>query len=88
MNQEKREKIVKGKYVIMTLVCLVFGYMISFSYHLTEQQNDHTNMTSSQFARDLELRTEYNRTRRKKSKVAKGTLSKTNTSFENGKRTF
>ena len=45
-------------------------------------------MTSSQFARDLELRTEYNRARRKKSKVAKGTLSKTNTSFENGKGTF
>ena len=58
MNREKREKIVKGKYVIMTIVCLVFGYMIAFSYHLTDQQNDQTNMTSSQFERDLELRTE------------------------------
>ncbi len=48
----------KGKYVIMTIVCLVFGYMIAFSYHLTDQQNDQTNMTSSQFERDLELRTE------------------------------
>ena len=88
MIQEKRVKIVKGKYVIMTLVCLVFGYMISFSYHLTDQQNDHSNMTSSQFSRDLELRYRNNRARRKKSKVAKGTLSKTNTGFENGKGTF
>ena len=71
MNQEKREKIVKGKYVIMTLVCLVFGYMISFSYHLTEQQNDHTNMTSSQFARDLELRTELIEQEEKNQKLQK-----------------
>ena len=48
----------KGKYVIMTLVCLVFGYMIAFSYHLTDQKNNKTNMTSSQFEHDLELRTE------------------------------
>ena len=62
----------KGKYVIMTFVCLVFGYMISFSYHLTRtEQNDHSNMTSSQFARDLELRTEIIEQEEKNQKLQK-----------------
>ncbi len=61
----------KGKYVIMTFVCLVFGYMISFSYHLTQQQNKSTDMTSSQFERDLELRTEIIEQEEKNQKLQK-----------------
>lgn len=44
--------------MIITVVCLVFGYMIAFSYHLTESQTSRTKMTSSQFERDMELRNE------------------------------
>jgi uncharacterized protein YlxW (UPF0749 family) len=61
----------KGKYVIMTFVCLVFGYMISFSFHLTQQQNKSTDMTSSQFERDLELRTEIIEQEEKNQKLQK-----------------
>src|SRR4051812_11429392 len=58
LNQMKPKKILKGKYVIITIVCLVFGYMIAFSYHLTQSQVSRTKMTSSQFERDMELRNE------------------------------
>ena len=61
----------KGKYVIMTFVCLVFGYMISFSYHLTQKQNKSTDMTSSQFEQDLELRTEIIEQEEKNQKLQK-----------------
>lgn len=58
LNKMKPKKVLKGKYVIITIVCLVFGYMIAFSYHLTESQVSRTKMTSSQFERDMELRNE------------------------------
>jgi uncharacterized protein YlxW (UPF0749 family) len=58
LNQMKSKKILKGKYVIITIVCLVFGYMLAFSYHLTKSQTSRTKMTSSQFERDMELRNE------------------------------
>ncbi|WP_394232606.1 DUF881 domain-containing protein [Niallia oryzisoli] len=54
----KQTKIVKGRYVTLTIVCLVFGFMLAFSYHFTEKQASNTNMTSSQFTRDMELRNE------------------------------
>ncbi|WP_066066629.1 DUF881 domain-containing protein [Neobacillus soli] len=30
---------VRGKHVILSLVCLVLGFMIAFSYHLTQMEN-------------------------------------------------
>jgi uncharacterized protein YlxW (UPF0749 family) len=56
MNQMKLKKILKGKNLTMTIVCLVFGFMISFSYHLTSKGSRDSGMTSSQFERDMELR--------------------------------
>ena len=56
MNQMKLKEILKGKNIIMTIVCLVFGFMISFSYHLTSKGSRDSEMTSSQFERDMELR--------------------------------
>lgn len=47
----------KGKYVILSLVFLVLGYMVAFSYHLTQKSEVHT-ITNSQWERDLELRNE------------------------------
>lgn len=51
------KKIVKKNKVIITIVCLVFGFMLSFSYHITSQENQST-ITSSQFERDMALRNE------------------------------
>lgn len=52
------KKKLKGKNVIVTLVLLVFGFMIAFSYHFTNSQPRDTTLTSSQFDRDMELRNE------------------------------
>ncbi|WP_338469904.1 DUF881 domain-containing protein [Niallia sp. XMNu-256] len=46
------------KYLILTIVALVFGFMISYSYHLTSQQQGSSTITSSQYERDMELRNE------------------------------
>ncbi len=54
----KSIKKVKSRYVILTIVCLIFGFMLAFSYHLTEKKESNTNMTSSQFERDMALRNE------------------------------
>lgn len=47
---------VKGNHVILALVFLVLGYMIAFSYHLTERVNEKAPKTSKQFERNLSLR--------------------------------
>jgi uncharacterized protein YlxW (UPF0749 family) len=49
---------VKGKHVILSLVCLVLGYMIAFSYHLTQKENqkDHPSMSDNQWEQTLDLR--------------------------------
>ncbi|MFJ5713399.1 DUF881 domain-containing protein [Neobacillus sp. NPDC093127] len=49
---------VKGKHFILSLVCLVLGFMIAFSYHLTqiENQNEHLNRSGKQYEKTLVLR--------------------------------
>jgi uncharacterized protein YlxW (UPF0749 family) len=47
---------VKGKHVILSLVCLVLGFMISFSYHRTKSEAERSNITDQQWRRDLDLR--------------------------------
>jgi uncharacterized protein YlxW (UPF0749 family) len=44
--------------MIMTLVALVFGFMISYSYHLTSEQTSNSKLTSIQYERDMQLRNE------------------------------
>lgn len=54
---KKRMKLkVKGKHVILSLVSLVLGFIMTFSYHLTEKNDTDTAMTNSQWERDIELR--------------------------------
>lgn len=55
-GQKKLKKKVKGKHAILSLVLLVLGYMLSFSYHLTQKENPSSQITSNQWERDLELR--------------------------------
>lgn len=49
---------VKGNHVIFSLVCLVLGYMLAFSYHLTQKQQDTktAKMSDSQWNQTLSLR--------------------------------
>ncbi len=49
---------VKGNHVILSLVCLVLGFMIAFSYHLTqiENQKDKPKMSGKQYEKTLALR--------------------------------
>lgn len=51
-------KKVKGKHVILSLVCLVLGFMISFSYHLTQKEKDtgHSSLSDKQWEKTLNLR--------------------------------
>lgn len=49
---------VKGKHVILSLVCLVLGFMIAFSYHFTQKEinQKNTNLTSKQWEKTIDLR--------------------------------
>ncbi|WML49341.1 DUF881 domain-containing protein [Neobacillus sp. PS3-34] len=49
---------VKGNHVVLSLVCLVLGYMIAFSYHLTQRENEshHNKITSKQWDKTIDLR--------------------------------
>ncbi len=51
---------VKGNHVILSLVCLVLGFIMAFSYHLTqlETQQAKPDMTDSQYKETLSLRNE------------------------------
>jgi uncharacterized protein YlxW (UPF0749 family) len=55
---EKKKKKVKGKRVVLSLVLLVLGYMLSFSYHFTKSENEEADMTGSQWERDSGLRSQ------------------------------
>lgn len=54
----KKKMRVTGNHVIFSLVFLVLGYIIAFSYHLTQSENEKTEMTGKQWERDIELRTQ------------------------------
>jgi uncharacterized protein YlxW (UPF0749 family) len=49
---------VKGKHVVLSLVCLVLGFMIAFSYHFTQKElnKNETNLTSEQWGKTIDLR--------------------------------
>ncbi len=54
----KKKMRVTGNHVIFSLVFLVLGYMIAFSYHLTKSENEKTEITGKQWERDVALRTQ------------------------------
>jgi uncharacterized protein YlxW (UPF0749 family) len=49
---------VKGNQVVLSFVCLVLGYMLAFSYHLTQKENKTkiTRMSDKQWEETLDLR--------------------------------
>lgn len=52
----KKKMKVKGNHVIFSLVFLVLGYMMAFSYHLTQGEEEKPALSGKQWERDLELR--------------------------------
>lgn len=50
----------KGRYVVFSFACLVFGFLLSFSYHLTKKTRElePADLTNSQWAQNMELRNE------------------------------
>jgi len=52
----KKKLKVKGNHVILSLVFLVLGYIMAFSYHLTQQENRQAEITDKQWERDMALR--------------------------------
>lgn len=53
---------VKGKHVILSLVCLVLGYMIAFSYHFTQKElkEKNTTLSGKQWEKTIDLRNQLN----------------------------
>lgn len=49
---------VKGNQVVLSLVCLVLGFMLAFSYHLTQKENKakHYSITDKQYDKTISLR--------------------------------
>lgn len=66
----------KGRYVVLSLVLLVIGFMISFSYHLTQQQKESIKITTSQWERDMKLRNELVELEEKNRKLQKELFAK------------
>lgn len=47
----------RGNYVVLSLVSVVFGFLLSYSYHLTTK-SEQPNITNSQWNQDMALRDE------------------------------
>lgn len=50
------KKMKKGNPVILSLVFLVIGFMLAFSYHLTQKESESVHITDKQWKRDMDLR--------------------------------
>ncbi len=46
----------KGRFVILSLVCLVLGFMISYSYQLTKKESAQGRITDRQWSKEYEIR--------------------------------
>ena len=77
---------VKGKHVVLSLVCLVLGYMIAFSYHLTQKENQNTRkLSDKQYEKTLDLRNQLIAQEETNRKLQKELTQKQEKVFENEK---
>ncbi|MDP4085407.1 MAG: DUF881 domain-containing protein [Bacillota bacterium] len=53
---------IHGNHVVLSFVCLVLGYMLAFSYHLTQKENvaETKKMSDSQWEQTIDLRNQLN----------------------------
>ncbi|KAB2337422.1 DUF881 domain-containing protein [Cytobacillus depressus] len=56
LNSLRKKLKVTGNHVVFSLVFLVLGYIIAFSYHLTQSDAEKAAITGKQWERDIELR--------------------------------
>ena len=54
----KKKMKVTGNHVIFSFVFLVLGFIIAFSYHLTQSENNKTEISGKQWERDSTLRSQ------------------------------
>lgn len=49
---------IKNKQVVLSFVCLVLGYLLAFSYHLTQKENEtkSVKLTAPQYGKTIDLR--------------------------------
>ncbi|WP_449539927.1 DUF881 domain-containing protein [Ferdinandcohnia sp. Marseille-Q9671] len=69
---------VKGKHVILSFVCLVLGFMISFSYQFTKEQLESNQVTEQQWNEVSKIRTELNDQNEKNNELQLRLLDKQN----------
>lgn len=55
MRMKSKMKL-RGRYVILSLILLVVGFLISYSYQLTSEKNQNITMTSEQWDKEYETR--------------------------------
>ncbi|MED3562108.1 DUF881 domain-containing protein [Bacillus xiapuensis] len=86
-NKKVKRIKVKGNHVILSLVCLVLGYMIAFSYHLTqkEKQRDTRELSDRKWEKTLDLRNQLNAQKETNRKLEKELAKKQNLVLENEK---
>ncbi|EIJ81589.1 hypothetical protein PB1_01550 [Bacillus methanolicus PB1] len=56
MVKKNKMKKVKGNQVILSFVCLVLGFMLAFSYHLTKKEKEASKITDMEWEKTLDLR--------------------------------
>ncbi|MCZ0755524.1 DUF881 domain-containing protein [Anoxybacillus sp. J5B_2022] len=69
-------KKVRGNDVILSFVCLVLGFMLSFSYQYTKEQTAKRNVTDRQWQKEYEYRQLLIQAQEKNSKLKKQLLKK------------
>ncbi|WP_246629173.1 DUF881 domain-containing protein [Mesobacillus maritimus] len=65
------KKKVKTKRVVISIVCLVLGFMIAYSYRVTQGTKSKQQFTDSQWERNLSLRNELNEQKEKNRELQK-----------------
>jgi uncharacterized protein YlxW (UPF0749 family) len=62
---------VKTKRVVISIVCLVLGFMIAYSYRVTQSAKSKQQFTDSQWERNISLRNELNEQKEKNRELQK-----------------
>jgi uncharacterized protein YlxW (UPF0749 family) len=70
------KKKVKTKRVVLSIVCLVLGFMIAYSYRVTQGAKSKQNFTDSQWEQSISLRNELNEQKEKNRDLQKELNSK------------
>ncbi|GIN83794.1 UPF0749 protein YlxW [Heyndrickxia sporothermodurans] len=72
-------KIMKGKSVVLALVCLILGFLLAFSYNLANKDSGSSSkLTDPQFARENELRNQLLKKKKENQQLQKELHKKQN----------